>query len=465
MELVACPIGGGPAFVAVGLSSAAAASSTASSFHGTRTRVVPITAAAAAGRRVSALPGALPRRATPRQVSGVAGLRADADYYQTLGVSRSASQEDIKRSFRKLARKYHPDVNKEASAKAKFQELSTAYEVLSNPEVRQRYDQFGEAGVKSGGGGGGPGFATDFGGSFSDLFETFFGGGGGGGTRGRSATGPQVGDDLRLDVEIPFAKAVFGGEYKLRFSHLESCGTCKGSGVKPGSSSRTCGTCRGQGSVMQVARTPMGAFQQVTQCPTCNGLGEEVDEYCGSCGGKGTTQVTKQLVVNIPAGVDSGSRLRVRGEGDAGTRGGPPGDLYVVLRVAQSSDFKREGVNTYASAKVSYLDAILGRKLTVKTVDGPVELAVAPGTQPGAVLKIEGKGVPKLGNKTARGDHFVTVEVTIPKRLSSDERELLRELDMIANGTDRSSSSDGGAGAGSPKKKNKDGLFGFARKK
>lgn len=361
------------------------------------------------------------------------------------------------------------DVNKEASAKAKFQELSTAYEVLSNPDVRQRYDQFGEAGVKSGGGGGGPGFSTDFGGGFSDLFETFFGGGGGGGgTRGRSPTGPQVGDDLRLDVEIPFAKAVFGGEYKLRFSHLEVCGTCKGSGVKPGSSSRTCGTCRGQGSVMQVARTPMGAFQQVTQCPTCRGSGEEVDEYCGSCGGKGTNQVTKQLVVNIPAGVDSGSRLRVRGEGDAGARGGPPGDLYVVLRVAQSADFKREGVNTYASTKVSYLDAILGRKLTVKTVDGPVELTVAPGTQPGAVLKIEGKGVPKLGNKTARGDHFVTVDVSIPKRLSSDERELLRELDMMANGTDRSvSSADGGGagGAGSPKKKNKDGLFGFARKK
>ncbi|KAK1859856.1 hypothetical protein I4F81_002449 [Pyropia yezoensis] len=328
MEPVACPFGGGPAFVAVGLSAAAVASSTASAFHGTRTRLVPVRAAAAAGRRVSALPGALPRRAAPGQSSGVAGLRADADYYSTLGVSRSASQEEIKKSFRKLARKYHPDVNKEASAKSKFQELSTAYEVLSNPEVRQRYDQFGEAGVKSGGGGGGPGFSTDFGGGFSDLFETFFGGGGGGGgTRGRSPTGPQVGDDLRLDVEIPFAKAVFGGEYKLRFSHLESCGTCKGSGVKPGSSSRTCGTCRGQGSVMQVARTPMGAFQQVTQCPTCRGLGEEVDEYCGSCGGKGTNQVTKQLVVNIPAGVDSGSRLRVRGEGDAGSRGGPPGDL------------------------------------------------------------------------------------------------------------------------------------------
>ena len=362
------------------------------------------------------------------------------------------------------------DVNKEASAKVKFQELSTAYEVLSDPDVRQRYDQFGEAGVKSGGGGG-PGFSTDFGGGFSDLFETFFGGGGGGGTRGRASTGPQTGDDLRLDVEIPFQKAVFGGEHKLRFSHLESCGTCSGSGVKPGSSSRTCGTCRGQGSVMQVARTPMGAFQQVTQCPTCRGSGEEVDEYCSACGGKGTNQVTKQLVVNIPAGVDSGSRLRVRGEGDAGSRSGPPGDLYVVLRVAQSTDFKREGINTYASTKVTYLDAILGRKLTVKTVDGPVELAVAPGTQPGAVLKIEGKGVPKLGNKTARGDHFVTVEVAIPKRLSGDERELLRELDMMANGSDRSMvGGDGGAAAGgaagSPKKKNnKDGLFGFARKK
>lgn len=316
--------------------------------------------------------------------------------------------------------------------------------------MRQRYDQFGEAGVK--GATGGSGFsdfsAQDFG-SFSDIFDTFFGGSGattGGSARSRRRAGPQPGDDLRLDVDVPFEKAVFGAEQKIRFSHLENCGTCSGSGVKPGSKPRQCGTCDGSGNVTQVVRTPLGMFQQTSTCNACRGTGEVVDEFCASCGGRGRMQATKQLMITVPPGVDTGSRLRVRGEGDAGPRGGPPGDLYVMLRVKSSPDFTREGTNIYSKVKVSYLDAILGRVIAVKTVDGVVEVNVAPGTQPGAVLRIDGKGIPKLGNASIRGDHFVTIVVKIPTRLSAEEKGLVMQLDEIGGGA---ASKNGKAGTGS----------------
>lgn len=401
-------------------------------------------------------------------------IRADEDFYQTLGVSRNASDTEIKQAFRKLARKYHPDVNKAEDAKEKFQRLSRAYEVLSDPEMRQRYDRFGEDGLKAG-----AGFsdfsAQDFG-SFSDIFDTFFGGGAqpGGRSAARRRTGPQPGDDLRLDVDVPFENAVFGSEQKIRFSHLESCGTCSGSGVKPGTSPRECSACNGTGSTVQVARTPLGMFQQTTTCATCRGNGEVVDEYCGKCGGRGRTQVTKQLMITVPAGVDTGSRLRVRNEGDAGPRGGPPGDLYVMLRVLNSPDFTRDGVNIYSKVKVSYVDAILGKKISVKTLDGLHELDVQPGTQPGAVLRINGKGVPKLGNSYVRGDHFVTVEVRIPTRLSTEEKKLLQQLDALSgskssgngaasNGTAPSSSDTSKAGRKSSRKGG-EGFFNFGKK-
>ena len=330
--------------------------------------------------------------------------------------------------------------------------------------MRQRYDQFGEAGIKGGAQGFSDFGASDFG-SFSDIFDTFFGGNGTQRTRRRS--GPQPGDDLRLDVDVPFEKAVFGAEQKIRFSHLENCGTCKGDGVKPGSSPRRCSACDGSGTVMQVVRTPLGMFQQTSTCTTCRGVGEVVDEYCPSCGGRGRNQVTKQLMITIPAGVDTGSRLRVRNEGDAGPKGGPPGDLYVMLRVKDSSDFTREGTNIYSTIKVSYLDAILGRSVQVKTVDGNVDLNISPGTQPGAVLRIDGKGIPKLGNSNVRGDHFVTVQVKIPTRLNSEERKLIQQLDSMAGGN---SSKNGKATSASSSEKTKkgskkgEGFFNFGSK-
>uniref|UniRef100_A0A7S1XH43 Chaperone protein DnaJ n=1 Tax=Compsopogon caeruleus TaxID=31354 RepID=A0A7S1XH43_9RHOD len=366
-----------------------------------------------------------------RRSGGAATIRCDRDYYEVLGVSKNVDETELKRAYRKLARKYHPDVNSAEDAKEKFQEVTNAYEVLSDPEMRQRYDQFGEAGVK-GGAAGGAGFQdfSGFGSPFSDMFDTFFGGqGAGSGARSRKKAGPTQGDDLRLDVDIEFDKAVTGGEQKIRFSHLETCGTCTGSGVKPGTSPRSCSTCSGSGVVVEFLRTPLGAFQQTATCPQCRGQGEVVDEYCGKCSGRGRTQVTKQLMITIPSGVDTNSRLRVRNEGDAGTRGGPPGDLYVVLRVLPSKHFRRDGLNIYSTLKVSYLDAILGKELSVKTVDGDVDFKVPAGTQPGAVLKIGEKGMPKIGNSKVRGDHLVTVEVEIPTRLSQEEEDMIKKLD------------------------------------
>ena len=382
-------------------------------------------------------------------------------------MSRSASDAEIKSAFRQKARKLHPDVNKAADAKERFQEVSRAYEILSDSSLRQRYDQFGEAGVKSGAASQGQGFA-DFGqdfGSFSDIFDTFFGGQGGAtGQRSRRRAGPQPGDDLRLDVDVPFDRAVFGAEQKIRFSHLESCGTCEGSGVKPGTKPRSCTACDGTGTATQVVRTPLGMFQQTGSCTTCRGTGEVVDEYCSSCGGRGRNQTTKQLMITIPAGVDTGSRLRVRGEGDAGPRGGPPGDLYVMLRVTDSKDFTRDGSNIYSKVNVSYLDAILGRNIMVKTVDGNEDVTLGAGTQPGAVLRITGKGVPKIGNKAVRGDHFVTVVVKIPTRLSSEEKRLVQELDELSSGKGRKTAASAN-GAGEKKKSKKgEGFFNFGKK-
>lgn len=399
--------------------------------------------------------------------------RASDDYYERLGVGRDASDADIKSAFRQKARKLHPDVNTASDAKERFQEVSRAYEVLSDRETRQRYDQFGEAGVSSSAAGGGGYASQDFG-SFSDIFETFFGGQGGQSQgRSRRRSGPQPGDDLRLDVDVAFEKAVFGAEQKIRFSHLETCGTCTGSGVKPGSKPRNCGPCEGTGTVTQVVRTPLGMFQQTSTCTTCRGTGEVVDEYCGACGGRGRNQVTKQLMITVPPGVDTGSRLRIRNEGDAGPKGGPPGDLYVMLRVKDSGDFTRDGINVYSQVRVTYLDAIIGRSISVKTVDGSEMLSINSGTQPGAVVKIDGKGIPKLGNSNIRGDHFVTVDVKIPTRLSTEEKRLINELDeltgggsgAVKNGSGRAaSSSSGGSEKGRKGTKRGEGFFNFGKK-
>lgn len=349
------------------------------------------------------------------------------DYYEILGVSRSADKDEIKRAYRRLARKYHPDVNKDDGAEERFKEINRAYEVLSEPEMRARYDRFGEAGVGSAAGQGFQDF-NDFGG-FADIFESFFSGFSGGvGQQARRRSGPVRGDDLRLDLKLDFREAVFGGDKEIRISHLETCSNCGGTGAKPGTSPVTCSTCSGSGQVRRATRTPFGSFTQVSVCPTCSGTGQMIEQKCDVCGGSGQKQETKKLKISIPAGVDNGTRLRVSSEGDAGKRGGPPGDLYVYLFVSEDSEFKRDGINILSEIEISYLQAILGCRLEVNTVDGPQEVTIAAGTQPDTVITLDNRGVPRLGNPVSRGDHLITVKVRIPSKISSEERELLEKL-------------------------------------
>jgi molecular chaperone DnaJ len=356
------------------------------------------------------------------------------DYYEILGVSRDADKEEVKSAYRRLARKYHPDVNKEAGAEERFKEINRAYEVLSEPEVRQRYDRFGEAGV-SGAASAGGGF-QDMGdmGGFADIFESIFSGfagSPGAGSTQRRRSGPVRGDDLQLDLKLDFREAVFGGDKQIRIAHLETCEVCTGTGAKPGTRPRTCSTCGGTGQVRRVTRTPFGSFTQVSTCPTCNGNGMVVEEKCDACGGKGTNQVAKQLKITIPAGVYDGLRLRIPGEGDAGQRSGPAGDLYVQLSVNADSEFRREDLNILSTITVSYLQAILGCRLQVNTVDGLEELIIPTGTQPGTVLRLDNRGVPRLGNPVTRGDHLITVLIDIPTKVTTEERELLEKLAKI----------------------------------
>ncbi|BAZ37305.1 chaperone DnaJ protein [Calothrix sp. NIES-4101] len=357
------------------------------------------------------------------------------DYYEILGVSRDADKDEIKSAYRRLARKYHPDVNKEPGAEERFKEINRAYEVLSEPEVRARYDRFGPDGVNAGAG---VGF-QDMGdmGGFADIFESIFsgfaGGGMGGQTQQRRRSGPVRGDDLQLDLKLDFREAVFGGEKQIRIAHLETCEVCSGSGAKPGTRPRTCSTCSGSGQVRRVTRTPFGSFTQVSTCPTCNGSGMVIEDKCDACGGKGTNQVAKQLKITIPAGVYDGLRLRIPGEGDAGQRSGPAGDLYVQLTVNEDKEFQREDLNIRSTITISYLQAILGCRLQVNTVDGPEELTIVPGTQPYSEFRLENHGVPKLGNPVSRGDHLVTVLIDIPNpaKLTAEEKKLLEELAKI----------------------------------
>ncbi len=352
------------------------------------------------------------------------------DYYEILNVSRDASKEEIKRAYRRLARKYHPDVNKEAGAEERFKEINRAYEVLSEPETRARYDRFGEAGVAAGAGAGFQDF-SDIGG-FADIFETIFSGFGGMGTQTAARRrGPVRGDDLRLDLKLEFREAVFGGEKEIRIPHLEACQVCNGTGAKPGTGARNCTTCGGTGQVRRATRTPFGSFAQVSVCPTCNGEGRVIEQKCSTCGGAGRKQETKKLKITIPPGVDNGTRLRVSREGDAGVRGGSQGDLYVYLFVEPDKKFRRDGINIHSEIMISYLQAILGCRLKVNTVDGTEELIIPAGMQPNTVLTLENRGVPKLGNPVSRGDHLITVKIEIPTRLSAEERELLEKLAKI----------------------------------
>ena len=363
-----------------------------------------------------------------------------ADFYQILGVSKDADANTLKSAYRKLARQYHPDVNKDPGAEDKFKEIGKAYEALADPETRARYDQFGEAGI---GGAAGMPDMGDMGG-FGDLFETFFNGFGGQPSQGGRSQrrGPQQGDDLRYDLNIDFKDAIFGQQREINIPHLETCEVCRGTGAKPGTGPTTCTTCGGSGQVRRATRTPFGNFTQVAECPTCNGSGQIISDPCTSCGGNGVKQVRKKLRINIPAGVDSGTKLRVSGEGNVGLKGGPPGDLYVFIKVKSDPNLKREGINIYSEISVSYLQAILGDTVDIMTVDGKVNLKIPSGTQPNSTLSLENKGVPRLGNPVARGNHQVLVKVKLPTRITDDERNLLE--DLASKYTEQNSSSNSG---------------------
>ncbi len=367
-----------------------------------------------------------------------------ADFYQILGVSRDADANTLKSAYRKLARQYHPDVNKDPGAEEKFKEIGKAYEALADPETRARYDQFGEAGI---GGAAGMPDMGDMGG-FGDLFETFFNGFGGQSSQGGRSQrrGPQQGDDLRYDLNIDFKDAIFGQQREINIPHLETCQVCRGTGAKPGTGPTNCTTCGGSGQVRRATRTPFGNFTQVAECPTCSGSGQIIADPCTSCGSNGVKQVRKKLRIKIPAGVDSGTKLRVSGEGNVGLKGGPPGDLYVFIKVKSDPNLKREGINIYSEISVSYLQAILGDTVDIMTVDGKVNLKIPSGTQPNSTLSLENKGVPRLGNPVARGNHQVLVKVKLPTRITDDERNLLE--DLASKYTEQNSSSNSGLFSG-----------------
>ncbi|RYD03396.1 hypothetical protein N752_19655 [Desulforamulus aquiferis] len=312
---------------------------------------------------------------------------AKRDYYEVLGVSRDASPEDLKKAYRKLARQYHPDAysgNKD-EAEAKFKEIAEAYAVLSDQEKRAAYDQFGHAATDGQGFGAGGFGGADFGGGLGDIFDMFFGG------MGRQRTGPQKGSDLRINLEISFKEAAFGLERDIQVPRIETCDTCAGSGSAPGSKTKTCGICQGTGQVQIAQNTPFGRIVQSRTCEQCRGTGKVIEKPCPTCRGMGQVRKTKTIHIKIPAGVDDGSRLRLNGEGEAGIRGGPPGDLYVYLSVRPHKDFARDGNEVIYEMNISFAQAALGDVVEVPTLDGTAELKVPEGTQTGTVFRIKGK--------------------------------------------------------------------------
>jgi molecular chaperone DnaJ len=346
------------------------------------------------------------------------------DYYEVLGVSRTASDQEIKSAYRRLAVKYHPDKNpNDATAEEKFKEAAEAYGVLQDADQRRRYDRFGHAGVASGGGAGAWG-APGFGG-IEDILGDLFGFGDvfGGARTGSRRSAAQRGADLRYDLEISLEEAASGMTAQLRIPRLESCETCKGSGAAEGTQPETCTTCSGSGQV----RYQQGFFSVARTCSACRGVGRVIKTPCKDCNGAGRVEREKQMEVKIPAGVETGSRLRVQGEGEAGTQGGPSGDLYVVIHVAEHEQFERQGNNLYEAVPITFTQAALGAELKVKTLDGEEKLKIPMGTQTGTVFRLKGKGMPQLGGR-GKGDLFVSVSVITPTSLTREQRRLLEQL-------------------------------------
>ena len=345
------------------------------------------------------------------------------DYYEVLGVQRSASTDDIKNAFRNLARKYHPDVNKAEDAEEKFKEINEAYGVLSDPDKRSAYDRYGFQGVNTNGM---PDYSTM---DLSDLFDLFGLGsfGGFGGTSCRSRNAPRRGADLSTRLKLTFEEAVFGTEKEIDITRNEKCSVCSGSGAEPGSRPVTCQTCKGAGEVRQVQQTFLGQMVQVVTCPTCGGRGEMIEKPCSNCRGSGLERKTTRKKVNIPAGIDNGNRVRMIGEGKPGANGGPNGNFYIEIEVAPHSYFRRNGNDILLDIDINMAQAALGDEITIPTLDGDVKLRIPPGTQPGRVFRLKEKGVPIL-QRTERGNQMVTVNVQVPTSLTDEQEELLKTL-------------------------------------
>ena len=357
-----------------------------------------------------------------------------ADYYEILGVSKDATKDEIKKAFRQMARKYHPDVNKAPDAEEKFKELGKAYETLMDDNKRATYDRFGEEGLQNAGYSSQGPFANGFG-DLNDIFESFFGGGFGfGGSRRVDPNAPTRGENLRLDVEIEFEEAMFGVEKEIKIEHTETCTECNGTGAQKGSRPTTCQTCGGRGQVQHTTQTILGSISQIVTCPKCNGKGTVISDPCSACKGRGVTDVEKTISIKIPKGVDTGSKMRLSGEGDAGTNGGPAGDLFVVLYVKPSEYFNRDGINVYTKLEVTPSQAVLGDTVTIKTIDGEREVSIPQGLQSGDRITLKGEGVPVISSPNQRGNHIVIVTVKTPTHISNEEKRLYESLYEIETG-------------------------------
>ncbi len=376
------------------------------------------------------------------------------DYYEVLGVAKGAGDDEIKKAYRKLAKGSHPDLHPgDAAAEARFKEVNEAYEVLSDQEKRSRYDQFGHAGVDPNFGAGG-----GFGGGFDDIdlgdiFGSFFGGGfsGGGGAR---RNGPQKGDTLRANLTITFEEAAFGCEKEITIQRSETCEDCHGSGAAPGTTADTCPDCRGSGTIRIQRGGGAFTFATTAQCPKCNGTGKVIHQPCKSCSGAGSVRKQRKIAVHIPAGIDNGQAVSLRGQGASGRNGGPAGDLVVGVSVRPHAVFRREGTSVYLDQNVSFLQATLGAELEIPTLDGKVKWTLPEGTQTGATFRLRGKGIPSI-NGRGRGDQFVTVTVAVPKGLSADQKEALRGYARAMGELPAQEGDDGPKGFFDKKKKKK----------
>lgn len=373
------------------------------------------------------------------------------DYYEVLGIPKTATEAEIKKAFRTTAKKYHPDMHPgDKECEEKFKEAQEAYAVLSDPDKRRQYDQFGHAAFDGSAGGGAGGFdfsGMDMGDIFGDIFGDFFGGG----SRRSSNNGPQKGANVRLSVRITFEEAIFGCAKELEFSYKEECKICHGTGAKPGTSPETCSKCGGKGKVVYSQQSLFGMMQNVQTCPDCQGTGKVVKEKCLDCRGNGYVAKRIKKTVDIPAGIDNGQCVRVRDYGEPGKNGGPRGDLLVEVIVSRNPAFERRDMDIFSNASISFGIAALGGDVRIKTVDGDIIYTVAPGTQTGTRIRLKGKGVPSIRNKAVRGDHYVTLIINTPSGLSKEAKEALRKFDELTGG---SLTKEGGAStAGKEKKK------------